>query len=60
MLKLAIIFFVISLISGALAKVRALGGGYVEGWGGGSGNGAGLAAIAGVLGHAAKLIQAKG
>ena len=49
-----------ALISGALAKVRALGGGYVEGWGGGSGSGAGLAAIAGVLGHAAKLIQAKG
>jgi hypothetical protein len=49
-----------ALISSALAKVRALGGGYVEGWGGGSGSGAGLAAIAGVLGHAAKLIRAKG
>jgi hypothetical protein len=49
-----------ALISGALAKVRAVGGGYVEGWGGGSASGAGLAAIAGVLGHAAKLIQAKG
>ncbi|HEY4987038.1 MAG TPA: hypothetical protein VII39_10490 [Bradyrhizobium sp.] len=49
-----------ALISGALAKVRAIGGGYVPGWGGGSGNGSALAAIAGVLGHAAKLIQAKG
>jgi hypothetical protein len=49
-----------ALISGALAKVRALGGGYVEGWGGGSGQGTGLAAIVGVLSHAAKLIQAKG
>jgi len=49
-----------ALISGALAKVRSLGGGYVEGWGGGSGAGSGLAAIVGVLGHAAKLIQTKG
>jgi len=49
-----------ALISSALAKVRALGGGYVDGWGRGSGSGAGLAAIAGVLGHAAKLIRAKG
>jgi hypothetical protein len=49
-----------ALISGALAKVRALGGGYVEGWGGGAGQGTGLAAIVGVLNHAAKLIQAKG
>jgi hypothetical protein len=49
-----------ALISGALAKVRALGGGYVEGWGGGSGQGTGLAAIVGVLSHAAKLIQTKG
>jgi hypothetical protein len=48
------------LISGALAKVRAIGGGYVAGWGGGSGGGIALEAIAGVLGHAAKLIQAKG
>ena len=49
-----------ALISGALAKVRALGGGYVEGWGGGSGHGVGLEAVANVLGRAAKLIQAKG
>jgi hypothetical protein len=49
-----------ALISGALAKVRAIGGGYVEGWGGGSGNGSALEAIVGVLSHAAKLIQAKG
>lgn len=49
-----------ALISGALAKVRAIGGGYVEGWGGGSGNGSALEAIVGVLNHAAKLIQAKG
>jgi hypothetical protein len=49
-----------ALIAGALAKVRSLGGGYVEGWGGGSGAGSGLAAIVGVLGRAAKLIQAKG
>jgi hypothetical protein len=49
-----------ALISGALAKVRAIGGGYVAGWSGGSGGGIALKAIAGVLGHAAKLIQAKG
>jgi hypothetical protein len=49
-----------ALISGALAQVRAIGGAYVPGWGGGSGGGAGLAAIAGVLARATKLIQAKG
>ena len=49
-----------ALISGALRKVRAIGGEYVEGWGGGSGGGAALEAIAGVLGHAARLIQSKG
>jgi hypothetical protein len=49
-----------ALISGALRQVRAIGGGYVPGWGGGSGGGSALEAIAGVLGHAAKLIQAKG
>ena len=48
-----------ALILGALAKVRAIGGGHVAGWGGDSGGG-GLEAIAGVLSHAAKLIQAKG
>jgi len=49
-----------ALIAGALAKVRATGGGHVEGWGGGSGSGAGLAAVVDTLGRAAKLIQAKG
>jgi hypothetical protein len=49
-----------ALISSALAKVRAIGGGYVQGWGGGSGAGSGLAAIVSVLNHAAKLIQTKG
>lgn len=49
-----------ALISGALAKVRALGGGYVAGWGGGAGGGSGLAAVADVLARAAKLIQTKG
>jgi len=49
-----------ALIAGALAKVRSLGGGYVAGWGGGSGAGRGLEAIVDVLGRAAKLIQAKG
>jgi hypothetical protein len=49
-----------ALISGALAKVRALGGGVVDGWGGGKGGGSGLEAIVGVLGRAAQLIQQKG
>jgi hypothetical protein len=49
-----------SLISGALRQVRAIGGGYVAGWGGGSGGGAGLQAIVGVLSRAAALIQSKG
>jgi hypothetical protein len=49
-----------ALIAGALAKVRAIGGGHVQGWGGGSGAGIGLEAIVGTLGRAAKLIQAKG
>jgi hypothetical protein len=49
-----------ALIAGALAKVRAIGGGHVEGWGGGSGAGIGLEAIVGTLSRAAKLIQAKG
>lgn len=47
-----------ALISGALRQVRAIGG-KVPGWGGGEG-GAGLEAIAGVLGRAAALIQSKG
>jgi hypothetical protein len=41
-------------------QVRALGGGVVEGWGGGKGGGSGLEAIVGVLGRAAQLIQQKG
>ncbi|WP_257169563.1 hypothetical protein [Bradyrhizobium sp. SRS-191] len=49
-----------ALVSGALAKVRALGGGYLTGWGGGAGGGSGLAAVSDVLARAAKLIQAKG
>ncbi|CAL80423.1 hypothetical protein; putative signal peptide [Bradyrhizobium sp. ORS 278] len=49
-----------ALITSALAKVRALGGGYVAGWGGGAGAGAGLAAVSDVLARAAKLIQSKG
>ncbi|MGJ4948481.1 hypothetical protein [Bradyrhizobium sp. HKCCYLS20291] len=49
-----------ALVAGALAKVRALGGGYVSGWGGGAGGGSGLAAVADVLARAAKLIQTKG
>ncbi|MDO9295371.1 MAG: hypothetical protein Q7U29_05450 [Bradyrhizobium sp.] len=49
-----------ALISGALRQVRALGGKYVEGWGGGGGGGSGLQAIVGVLSHAARLIQSKG
>ncbi len=49
-----------SLIAGALRQVRAIGGKYVEGWGGGGGGGAGLEAISGVLGRAAALIQSKG
>ena len=49
-----------ALISGALRQVRAIGGGHVPGWGGGQGGGAGLEAIAGVLGRAAALIQSKG
>src|SRR4029077_5975211 len=49
-----------ALIAGALAKVRATGGGHGEGWGGGRGSGAGLAAVVDTLGRAAKLIQAKG
>jgi len=44
-----------ALITGALTRARSVGG-VLQGWGDGSG----LAAIAGVLGHAAKLIQAKG
>ena len=46
-----------ALIAGALANVRAIGGGHVQGWGGGSGAGIGLEAIVGRLGRAAKLIQ---
>jgi hypothetical protein len=49
-----------ALIAGALRQVRAIGGKYVEGWGGGSGGGSGLQAIVGVLSHAARLIQSKG
>jgi len=49
-----------ALIAGALAKVRAIGGGHVPGWGGGSGRGVGLEAVVSVLSHAAKLIQTKG
>ena len=49
-----------ALISGALRQVRALGGKYVEGWGGGGAGGAGLEAIVGVLSRAAALIQSKG
>ncbi len=49
-----------ALIAGALRQVRAIGGKYVEGWGGGGGGGAGLEAISGVLGRAAALIQSKG
>jgi hypothetical protein len=49
-----------ALIAGALRQVRAIGGKYVEGWGGGSSGGSGLQAIAGVLSRAAKLIQSKG
>ncbi|MDB5575046.1 MAG: hypothetical protein JWR80_222 [Bradyrhizobium sp.] len=49
-----------ALISGALRQVCAIGGKYVEGWGGGGGGGAGLEAISGVLGRAAVLIQSKG
>ena len=49
-----------ALIAGALRQVRAIGGGHVPGWGGGQGGGAGLEAIAGVLGRAAALIQSKG
>ncbi|GLH78672.1 hypothetical protein SSBR45G_35810 [Bradyrhizobium sp. SSBR45G] len=49
-----------ALITSALAKVRALGGGYVAGWGGGAGAGSGLAAVSDVLARAAKLIQSKG
>jgi hypothetical protein len=49
-----------SLIAGALRQVRAAGGKYVEGWGGGSGGGSGLEAIVGVLNRAASLIQIKG
>jgi hypothetical protein len=49
-----------SAIAGALRQVRAIGGKYVEGWGGGQGGGAGLEAIVGVLSKAAALIQSKG
>lgn len=49
-----------SAIAGALRQVKALGGKYVEGWGGGQGGGAGLEAIVGVLSRAAALIQSKG
>jgi hypothetical protein len=49
-----------ALIAGALRQVRAIGGEHVEGWGGGSGGGAGLEAIVGVLSRAAALIQSKG
>jgi hypothetical protein len=49
-----------ALILSALAKVRAIGGGHVAGWGGGEGAGAGLEAVANVLSHAARLIQSKG
>ena len=47
-------------IAGALRQVRAIGGGYVQGWGGGSGGGSGLEAIVGVLSRAAAMIQSKG
>ena len=49
-----------ALISAALRQVRANGGGHVTGWYGKQGGGAGLEAIAGVLGRAAALIQSKG
>jgi hypothetical protein len=49
-----------ALIAGALRQVRATGGKYVEGWGGGGAGGAGLEAISGVLSRAAALIQSKG
>ncbi len=49
-----------SAIAGALRQVRAIGGKYVEGWGGGQGGGAGLEGIVGVLSKAAALIQSKG
>lgn len=49
-----------ALIAGALRQVRAIGGGHVAGWGGGSGGGSGLEAITGVLSRAAALIQSKG
>ena len=42
------------------AAGRAIGGKYVEGWGGGQGGGAGLEGIVGVLSKAAALIQSKG
>jgi hypothetical protein len=44
-----------SAIAGALRQVKALAGGMVQGWGD-----SGLNAVAGVLAHAAQLIQSKG
>jgi proline dehydrogenase len=50
-----------ALIASAISEVRATGGGGGGGrHGGGGGAGSGLEAVAAVLGHAAKLIQAKG
>jgi hypothetical protein len=49
-----------SVISSALRQIKAAGGAYLRGWGGGAGGGSGLAAVAGVLARAAKLIQSKG
>jgi proline dehydrogenase len=50
-----------ALIASAISEVRATGGGGGGcRHGGGGGAGSGLEAVAAVLGHAAKLIQAKG
>jgi hypothetical protein len=55
-----------ALIASAISEVKATGGTGVAGrhggrvGGGGGGAGSGLEAVAAVLGHAAKLIQAKG
>lgn len=49
-----------SVIADALQRVRAAGGSYVRGWGGGAGGGSGLSAVASVIARAVRLIQSKG
>lgn len=49
-----------SVIANALRQVRAAGGAYVRGWGGGQGGGSGLSAVSSVISRAVRLIQSKG